>query len=155
VLGGELTLGLDASYLLKYERDRLLVEGVEITGAGGRDFAGTRGGFVTLPELRGSTYVDWGTETQNVRLTARYIDGMTDLRDQVADPVTGKRFEVGSFLTYDLVYRLSLPMQTTLTAAVFNLTDREPPATRLELNYDPIIANPVGRAVKLGLNKRF
>jgi iron complex outermembrane receptor protein len=155
VLGGELTLGLDASYLLKYERDRLVIEGVEIAGAGGRDFAGTRGGFVSLPELRGSVYLNWRMKTHNVRLTGRYIDGVTDLRDQVANPVTGKRFEAGSFLTYDLIYRLSLPMQTTLTAAVFNLTDRDPPATRLELNYDPLFANPLGRAIKLALNKQF
>jgi iron complex outermembrane recepter protein len=146
---------LDASYLLKYERDRLFVEGVEIENAGGRDFAGTRGLFLTLPELRGSVYLDWGTQSQNLRLTSRYIDGVTDLRIATADPVSGKRFEVSSFLTHDLVYRLSLRSETTLTASVFNFTDRDPPLARLELNYDPFITNPIGRSFKVALSKRF
>jgi outer membrane receptor protein involved in Fe transport len=138
-----------------YTRDRLFVEGIEIENAGGRDFAGTRGSFNVLPELRGSVYLDWSTQSQNLRLTTRYIDGVTDLRSTVADPDTGKLFEVGSFLTHDLVYRVALPSQTTLTAAVINFTDRDPPFARLELNYDPFVANPIGRSVKLALNKRF
>jgi iron complex outermembrane recepter protein len=155
VLNGELTLGLDASYLLKYERDRLFVEGVEIENAGGRDFAGTRGLFLTLPQLRGSVYLDWAAQSQNLRLTSRYIDGMTDLRPATANPVTGKLFEVGSFLTHDLVYRVSLPSETTLTASALNFTDRDPPLARLELNYDPFITNPIGRSFKVALSKRF
>lgn len=90
-----------------------------------------------------------------MRLTSRYIDGVTDLRPAVADPVTGEQFEVGSFLAHDLVYRVTLPSQTTLTAAVINFTDRDPPFARLELNYDPFITNPIGRSFKLALNKRF
>jgi iron complex outermembrane receptor protein len=49
----------------------------------------------------------------------------------------------------------SLPSQTTLTAAVINFTDRDPPFARVELNYDPFTANPIGRSFKLALNKRF
>jgi iron complex outermembrane recepter protein len=127
VFKGTLTAGLDASYLLEYRRAALFIEGIEIEDAGGRDFAGTRGNFATLPELRGSVYLDWGTAVHNVRLTSRYIDGMTDLRRTVADPVTGRNFEVGSFLTHDLVYRIMLPDDMALTTAVFNLADRDPP----------------------------
>ena len=155
VLKGTLTVGLDATYLLEYRRDKLFIEGVEIENAGGRDFAGTRGGFDTLPELRGSVYLDWGTRVHNVRLTSRYVDGTTDLRAAAADPVTGKSFEVGSILTHDLVYRVLMPGEMVLTTAIFNITDRDPPLARLELNYDPFIANPVGRAVKVAFSKRF
>jgi iron complex outermembrane receptor protein len=63
--------------------------------------------------------------------------------------------DIGSFLTYDLVYRLTLPAQTTVTASVINLTDRDPPFARLDLSYDPFIANPLGRYFKLLVNKRF
>jgi iron complex outermembrane receptor protein len=155
VFKGALTAGVDASYLLEYKRDEFFIEGVEIEDAGGRDFAGTRGSFATLPELRGSVYLDWGTAVHNVRLTSRYIDGMTDLRTAVADPVTGRNFEVGSYLTHDLVYRIMMPGEMTLTTAVFNFTDRDPPLVRLELSYDPFIANPLGRVVKVALSKRF
>lgn len=60
-----------------------------------------------------------------------------------------------AFLTYDLVYRLTLPSQTVVTASVFNLTDRDPPFARLDYSYDPFIANPVGRSFKVGVAKRF
>jgi len=155
VFKGTLTAGLDASYLLEYRRAAFFIEGVEIQDGGGRDFAGTRGNFATLPELRGSVYLDWGTPVHNVRLTSRYIDGMTDLRSAVADPATGRRFEVGSYLTHDVVYRVMMSNDLTFTTAVFNLADREPPLVRLELNYDPFITNPLGRVFKVALSKRF
>ena len=54
------------------------------------------------------------------------------------------------------MYRLSLPSELTLTGAVFNVADRDPPAVRLaDYNYDPFIGNPAGRAFKLGLTKHF
>jgi len=155
VFKGVLTTGLDATYLLEYRRDALFIEGIEVEDAGGRDFAGTRGGFASLPELRGSVYLDWATPVHNVRLTSRYIDGMTDLRSATADPITGRNFEVGSFLTHDLVYRMMMPGELTLTTAVFNITDRDPPFARLELSYDPFITNPIGRSLEVGLSKRF
>jgi iron complex outermembrane receptor protein len=155
VFKGTLTAGVEASYLLEYQRAAFFIEGIEVEDAGGRDFAGTRGSFATLPELRGSAYLDWGTRVHNVRLTSRYIDGVTDLRTAVAEPVTGRNFEVRSFLTHDLVYRVMMPSEMTFTAAVFNLADRNPPLARLELSYDPFITNPLGRIVKIALSKRI
>jgi iron complex outermembrane receptor protein len=91
-------------------------------------------------------------EGQGLRLTARYIDGVEDIRASLAP---GPGVEVGSFLTYDAVYRLSLPEETTITASVINMTDRDPPLARLDLSYDPFLANPYGRYYKLLLNKKF
>jgi len=155
VLRGDLTLGTDFTYMIEYKRDQLFIEGIAIQGQGGRDFAGTRGQFNPLPDLKGQVYLDWGSDRQNVRLTTRYVAGVTDLRASVADPVTGELFKQGSFLTYDLVYRLSLPSQTTVTASVVNLTDRDPPFSRVEYSYDPFTANPFGRVVKVAATKRF
>ena len=67
---------------------------------------------------------------------------------------TGHR-DIGSFLTHDLVYRLQLPGDTTVSAAVFNLTDRDPPLVWLDLSYDPFIGNPLGRYFKVALTKEF
>lgn len=149
VLGGELLIGADASYTLHYERDALIVEGVEIQPED--DYAGTRGVVASIPDLRGSAYVDLSTNMHSVRWTTRYIAGVDDLRSSVPN---GFR-EVGSFLTYDLVYRLQLPAKTTVSAAVFNLTDRDPPFVRLDLSYDPFIGNPLGRYFKVALTKEF
>lgn len=159
VLGGDLLIGADATYTLEYEREAAIVEGIQIQAAA--DFVGTRGasgiGAGTLPELRGAAFIDYSTQwlaAQGVRLTARYIDGVDDVRAGLAIATT-RGVEIGSFLTYDLVYRLSLPAETTLTASVINLADEDPPFVRLDLSYDPFIANPYGRYFKLLLNKKF
>ncbi|WP_153067012.1 TonB-dependent receptor domain-containing protein [Steroidobacter cummioxidans] len=151
VLSGDLLVGADASYTLKYERDALIVEGVLIQDKD--DYAGTRGGAGTgsLPKLRGSAYWDYSIGDHGLRWTSRYIDGVTDLRASVPDGFRG----VGSFLTHDLVYRLQLPSETMLTASVINLTDRDPPLVRLDLSYDPFIANPLGRYFKLAFSRKI
>lgn len=162
VLGGDIVVGTDATYTLEYERDAAIVAGVQIQPAA--DFAGTRGasgiGAGTLVELRGSAYVDYSTQRQGVRITSRYIDGVTDVRSGLGTtasiaPATTRGVEIGSFLTYDLTYRLSLPAETTVTASVYNFTDRDPPFARLELSYDPFIANPLGRYYRVLVNKKF
>ncbi len=158
-LGGDLLIGGDGTYTLEYERDAAIVEGVQIQPAA--DYIGTRGasgiGAGTLPELRGSVYIDYSTNwlaPQGIRITSRYIDGVTDVRAGLG-ATTQRGVEIGSFLTHDLVYRLSLPSETTITASVINIADRDPPFARLELSYDPFIANPLGRYYKLLLNKKF
>lgn len=153
VLGGDLVVGADGTYTLEYEREAAIVEGVLIQPAA--DYIGTRGatgiGAGTLPELRGSTYIDYSMSNMGLRITSRYIDGVTDVRQGLV----GAGVQIGSFLTHDLTYRLSLPAETTITASVYNFTDRDPPLARLELSYDPFIANPLGRYYRVLLNKRF
>lgn len=146
----ELLVGVDASYTLKYERDALIVERVQIQAAS--DYAGTRGsGVGSIPDLRGSVYADVSTGEHSVRWTTRYIAGVTDVRPSVLD---GHR-DIGSFLTHDLVYRWQMPGKTTFSASVFNLTDRDPPLVWLDLSYDPFIGNPLGRYFKVAMTKEF
>ena len=152
---GELQLGLDATYNLKYERDPFFIEGILNPNAGGRDFIGTRAGVQSLPELRGSLFAQFTSGMHSVRATGRYMDGVTDLRDVARDP-DGSLDDIGSYFTADLVYRVTLPSDLAITAAVFNVADRDPPAVRLtDYNYDPSFGNPIGRVFKLGLNKEF
>lgn len=156
VLRGALGFGLDATYNLEYERDPFFIEGIPVPNAGGRDFIGTRAGLQqTLPELRGSLYAQYSVGNHTLRTTGRYMDGVTDLRDAARDS-DGSLNEIGPYFTADLAYRLALPDGLSLTAAVFNVADRDPPSVRLEnLNYDPFFGNPVGRAFKVGFAKQF
>lgn len=149
LVGGELTIGTDASYTLEYKRDALFVAGVQIQEKD--DYAGTRGGIATLPDLRGSIYLDYSRGDHNLRWTTRYIAGVDDVRPSVPD---GFR-EVGSFTTHDLVYLWKLPAETTFSASAINLTDRDPPFVRLDLSYDPFIGNPLGRYFKVAMSKKF
>jgi iron complex outermembrane receptor protein len=151
----ELILGLDATYNLEYQRDPFFIEGILIPTAGGRDFVGTRAGITMLPELRGSLFTQYSLGDHSLRITGRYTDGVTDLREAARNR-DGSLNEIDSYFTTDLVYRLSLPEDLTMTAAVFNVADRDPPAIRLgDYNYDPFFGNPVGRVFKLGVSKQF
>jgi iron complex outermembrane receptor protein len=156
VMRGALTFGLDATYNLEYRRDPFFIEGILIPNAGGRDFIGTRAGLnQSLPELRGSLFAEYSSGSHTVRATGHYVDGVTDVRDPARNR-DGSLHEIGSYFTTDLVYRLALPSDLTLTGAVFNLADRDPPSVRLaDYNYDPFFGNPIGRAFKLGLSKQF
>lgn len=156
VMRGNLTFGLDATYNLEYTRDQFFIEGILIPNAGGRDFVGTRGGLnQSFPELHGSLFAEYAAGNHALRWTGRYVDGVTDLRDPTRS-ADGSRHEVASYFTMDVTYRLSLPSNLTLTGAVFNAADRDPPFIRLsDYNYDPFMANPIGRAFKIGLTKEF
>ena len=75
----------------------------------------------------------------------------------IGDPATliqrGKT--VDSQVQFDLAYRMDLPMDTTLSIAVQNILDEDPPFSRTELSYDPLTGNPLGRTVQINLRKRF
>lgn len=69
---------------------------------------------------------------------------MTDLRDAARDS-DGSPAQIASYLRTDAAYRLNLPADLTLTGAVFNVADRDPPAVRLtDYNYDSLFGQPAG-----------
>jgi iron complex outermembrane receptor protein len=67
--------------------------------------------------------------------------------------VTGHK--IPSFTTLDFTARVGLPWDTDLLLSVYNLTDKDPGFARLDYNYDPFTANPLGRNFKIGLRKQF
>jgi len=154
---GDVLVGVDGTYNLEYKTQDLLVEGIVIEEGGDR--IGTRGSSSgTLPEWKAAAYIDFGTDMHNVRWTTRYVDGVQDgiTPSRAALFVTNPRGrEVDSFITHDLVYRVNVGWETSLTASVFNLLDQEPSFARLDLSYDPFIGNPLGRYWKVGVNKKF
>jgi len=169
VFGGQVNLGLNASYILNFDVNAQPIEGLVLTpkfdGAG---FSNVNRGFTPLPELKGSAFVEWNRGGSNLRLTTRYTDGYIDSRSTFNDarniftarPSTnnvavtrGRRID--NFLTADLSYVLQLPAETTFSASVSNLTDKNPPFARLELGYDPGAVSPIGRAIEVGFRKKF
>mgnify|MGYP002648992598 CR=1 FL=1 len=56
---------------------------------------------------------------------------------------------------YVLAADVEEQIDTQLTASVQNVTDRDPPFARLDLNYDPFTGNPLGRVYKVGLRQKF
>jgi iron complex outermembrane receptor protein len=183
VFGGALTLGVNATYTLNFDVDPLSVEGVLVSPAfDGAGFSNVNTGYTPLPELKGSIFVDWNRGNQNLRAIVRYVDSYTDTRS-LLDPTRNifapragnivettasegslaagitaanrKGLEIGSYTTVDLTYVLQLPADTTFSASVTNITDKDPPFARLELSYDPTVVSPLGRTVEVGFRKKF
>jgi iron complex outermembrane receptor protein len=183
VFGGALTVGINATYTLNFDVDPLVVEGVTVSPAfDGAGFSNVNTGYTPLPELKGSAFVDWSRGNQNVRAIVRYVDSYTDTRS-LLDPARNifvpragniqemsanegnlglgitaantRGLEIASYTTLDLAYVLQLPADTTFSASMTNVTDRDPPFARLELSYDPTVVSPLGRTVEVGFRKKF
>ncbi len=169
VLGGSLTIGTTATYVIEYTTDDTSVEGFLV--APGFDAVGLLNYQTTaypLPQMKGNLYFEWNSGQHNARWTIRYIDGYTDQRTapfltgayRGSDPAgtaftvsTGK--DIDSFTTHDFTYRVFLPWDVTGALTVENILDEDPPFARLDLNYDPFTASGLGRNWKVSLTKKF
>lgn len=156
--GGDLTLGVEGSYLIEYKRGALLtLEGVQIQPA--LDRAGQvelLSSFYSYPRIKGSGYVNFATGPHNLRATVRYVGDMKDRNRDRAPTTPGLQpGRVGEYVQLDLVYRVDLPWETTLTAQVQNVFDENPSFATSQYNYDYTLGNPLGRVIGVGVRKRF
>jgi iron complex outermembrane receptor protein len=170
VLGGALTVGINASYILHFDVNAQDIAGVPgvVPAFDGAGRSNVNTGFTPLPDLKGSAFVNWSRGVHNVRLVTRYVGSYLDSRS-LLEPLrniftarpstngianrTGTR--IGKHITEDLTYVAQLPSEITISASVTNLTDKDPPFARLELGYDPSVVSPIGRAVEIGIRKKF
>lgn len=174
VLGGNWEFGGAVSYVLKYNIDALIINGTTFSGATravGRANFGNSLAY-PLPRWRAELYAEYSRAGSNLRGTLRFIDSYVDQRvapfaitaanTQVSPApefpnqtkVTAGQ-KIREQVQFDLAYREELPWDTTLTIAVQNVFDSDPPFARTELSYDALTANPLGRTVQVGLRKRF
>lgn len=162
-LGGELQIGASATYTIDYKIGAFAVDGVGVEAA--YDAAGLLNyqlSAISLPELKGSAYLEYSRDAHNLRFTLNYVDSYTDQRTapfttpnaQSGQLVTGGK-TIKSAIIAELDYRVELPWDTTMTASIDNLFDRDPSFARLDLNYDPFTGSALGRTYKLSVKKRF
>ena len=161
--GGTAAIGLNATYVLKYDIDATFIEGNQVAAA--FDAAGKLNYQTTaypLPQLKGNVFAEYSNGAHNIRYTMNYIDDYTDQRVAEFLPslatngiaiTAGKTID--STMFHDLSYLLQMPWDTTLSLTVENLTDEDPSFARLDLSYDPFTSSALGRTYKLGLRKRF
>jgi iron complex outermembrane receptor protein len=153
-----LVVGVEGSYLIEYKRDALrTLEGVQIQPA--LDRAGQLellSSFYSYPRLKANGYVNWSSGPHNLRVTARYIARMKDRNHDRAPTVPGLQpAPVGAYVQLDVVYRVELPWETTLTLQVQNLFDEDPSFAFSQYNYDYTLGNPLGRVYGVAFRKRF
>lgn len=177
VYRGDLTLGLTATKINEFKSTATVLDGYQLNS--GTDRLGKLN-FATVAnassEWRGNLTVNYSQGIHNIRLMTNYVKGVIDERFFTADgsfagpaAVTPGGRRPGSLELYgptmygvkgedwislDLHYTVDLPW-ATVTASIANLEDREPPASRQEMGYDPRIGNPLGRTFELGLRKTF
>ncbi|WP_448579244.1 TonB-dependent receptor domain-containing protein [Thermaurantiacus sp.] len=140
--------GFTGTYIASYDTDDFFSDGVLIQP--GFDAVGKLN-FQTsaypLPNFRGQGWVEGRWKAHDLRFTANFINGYQDTRPPV--------YRIPSFYTFDFSYNLNLPNDLVFNFTVFNLLDKDPGFARLDLNYDPFTANPLGRQFSFGVRKTF
>lgn len=163
--GAHLQAGFAGSYVIEYEVDDVVVEGITVQPA--FDAAGLLNYQTTaypLPQLKGQVWLQGLVGDHSLRLQLNHVEGYTDQRGADvfgpnnaalagASVTTGK--EIGSFTSVDLTWRWSLFDATTLSLALVNLFDEDPPFARLDQNFDPFTASPLGFTARFGVSQAF
>jgi iron complex outermembrane receptor protein len=100
----------------------------------------------------------------SLRLQMNYVDSYTDQRGaEVFGPnnsalagaaVTSGKV-IGNFTTFDAVWRWQVLDRTRVSLALLNIFDVDPPFARLDQNFDPFTASPIGFSAKFGLSQSF
>lgn len=162
---GTATVGVNGSYTLEYKVGDQTVEGIVVQPA--FDAAGLLNYQTTaypLPKLKGQVFLQYEGGIHALRVQLNYIGRYTDQRGAAvfgpntanlagASVTAGK--SIPAFPTVDLTYRVNLPSGTTIALTGQNILDRDPPFARLDQNYDPFTASPLGATIKLGISQTF
>jgi iron complex outermembrane recepter protein len=167
-IGGDLKIGLDATYTLQYKIESLAISGVDVAAAfdavGKLNFQTTA---YPLPQYKGTLYGLYERDGHSLRLAMNFIDSYVDLRTAPFNPsqnysqvlgtlgsvTTGKTID--AWQSFDMTYRWAMDNDLTVSFAVENIANKDPSFARLELNYDPFTGSPLGRTFKIGIKKAF
>jgi outer membrane receptor protein involved in Fe transport len=151
IMDGSVTVGIDGTYGLEYERDAQLDLSGNIQLAAGGDLMGflnynQGSAFTSKPELKLAAHVAYEDNVHYAGLIARHIGEYDDAGAPAAYPWLAT---IDSHTTFDLNYVYRGMDDLVLSASVVNVTDEDPPAARGDLNYDPFTHNAFGRMIKL------
>ncbi|OQW74966.1 MAG: hypothetical protein BVN32_11955 [Proteobacteria bacterium ST_bin14] len=159
-----MVLGVNGTYVIDYRTQDITVEGVVVQprfdGVGQLNFQTSA---YPLPQVKGNVFLQGDIGIHNLRLQYNYIDGYTDQRTAIFTPNTGSLAgatvaggkNIGSFGTLDFTYRINLPTNTTISLSAQNILDKQPPFARLDFNYDPFTASPLGFNARFNITQRF
>ena len=177
LVGGTLDLGGSGTYTAHYRQDAFVYNGAFVSaGYDAAGFANYDRLPGTISHWRAQAYADFARGPHTFRWTANYTSGVDDNRGptviqtgpstncSVANATAGTAtncnlitfgLRVGSFFSNDFVYRIQLPWKMTVSLALLNAFDVNPPAARLEYGYDPYIGSALGRTLKIGIRQNF
>lgn len=178
-LDGSWSAGVEATYLIEYKREAVKLKGTSIEIAPAEDRAGLSdliNDFFSYPEIKGNAYLAYVRGPLSVRWLARYSEGTSPafgspLFITVPNPAAttaagcttascaGRDLQAvgksNDFWQHDVVVRWEAPWDTTITASIQNVLDKDPPFAPSQYNYDYTQGNPLGRTFEIGFRKRF
>ncbi|WP_372916539.1 TonB-dependent receptor domain-containing protein [Sandarakinorhabdus sp.] len=160
--GGKLNVGAQASVVLDFTFDDFVFRGVLVQrGYQAKGFTNYFRDPQTVSPLRATGWINYNINGLNARYQARYVGGVDDDRCVGLTNCATTNFGptnfgavVKSFTQHDINIQYDLPfsgVKTQLQFGIDNFTNAAPPASRLELSYDPFIGNPLGRVFRFGL----
>jgi outer membrane receptor protein involved in Fe transport len=166
---GDLSFGATATNVRVFEFTPTILDGFTVQEADDR--LGTLN-FATIanaaPEWRANGHINYNMDQHNLRFMVNYISGVYDERfptgiaPAAAGAITGVAWGGSTYgidgkdwLSFDLHYVFDITDTMRFNASIVNLTDKDPPASRQELGYDPRIGSPLGRTFEVGLKKTF
>ncbi len=159
-------VGVNGTYVIDYKTKDITVEGIIVQpsfdGVGLLNYQTTA---YPIPRIKGDAYVQGTFGPHNLRLQYNYVDGYTDQRGAaIFGPNTGALAgasvtagkNIAPFGTFDATYRLQLrSTKSTISISALNIFDKAPPFARLDQNYDPFTASPLGFTAKIGISQKF
>lgn len=162
--GVNLQLGSSGSHVIEYKVGAVSVEGIVVQAA--FDAAGKLNYQTTaypIPQWKGQAWAQAVFGPYALRAQVNHVSGYTDQRvsefaantSALAGAAVTAGKHIGSFTTVDLTWNVQLPHGAAFSFAVFNLFDTAPPFARLDQNFDPFTASPLGRVGKVGVSLAF
>lgn len=103
----------------------------------------------SLPKNRGEFALSWSDDRHAVTGLVHYTSGYSNDRAGITDT------SIASQTTADLLYRYTVNQNLELSVGAVNIFDKAPPLAQFFLAYDPVVADPRGRVISLGLTQRF
>ena len=162
---GVITIGANGTYVIDYKTGDITVEGIVVQpafdGVGLLNYQTTA---YPLPQIKGNVYAQADYGTASLRLQFNYLDGYTDQRGAAifgpnngalagASVTAGKN--IPAYKTIDATFRVSVSTGTSLSLSALNILDTDPPFARLDQNYDPFTASPLGFTLKGAITQKF
>ena len=159
------TIGGSGTYVINYKVKDITVEGIVVQPA--FDAVGLlnyQTSAYPLPQFKGSAYVEGDFGGSSLRFQVNHISSYTDQRglgtfgpnnSGLAGAAVTSGKTIAAFDTVDGTFRTVLGTGTTLSLSVINIFDKDPPFPRLDFNYDPFTATPLGRNVKVAISQKF
>ena len=100
-----------------------------------------------LTEWKILWHLNYAWRHLNLRYAAKFINSYDNVEDNI---------RIDSHLTHDLHFHWTVKEdRLNLWATLLNLTDKDPPYSGEDLNYDAFTHNPLGRIFKLGFTYTF